>query len=137
MPLALGLALFINEYAPHRARRVLIGAVDLDPCANERSHIDARHKLYGLEYLLASSFGAATPFCSCSSVPLFIGFVKGGIPLGVTFAFLITSPLVNEVAVAVMLGSFGVRTTAIYVATGIFLGIVSGLVLNALGLRIY
>lgn len=95
----------------------------------------SRHKLYGFEYLLASSFGAATPFCSCSSVPLFIGFVKGGIPLGVTFAFLITSPLVNEVAVAVMLGSFGVRTTAIYVATGIFLGIVSGLVLNALRLE--
>ena len=51
------------------------------------------HKLYGLQYLLASLFGAVTPFCSCSSIPLFIGFVKGGIPLGVTFAFLITSPL--------------------------------------------
>lgn len=54
------------------------------------------HKMYGLQYLLASLFGAITPFCSCSSIPLFIGFVKGGIPLGVTFAFLITSPLVNE-----------------------------------------
>src|SRR5690554_2849292 len=54
-------------------------------------------KLYGLQYLLASFFGAITPFCSCSSIPLFIGFVNGGIPLGVTFAFLITSPLVNEV----------------------------------------
>ena len=51
----------------------------------------SRNKLYGLEYLFASTFGAVTPFCSCSSVPLFIGFVKGGIPLGVTFAFLITS----------------------------------------------
>ena len=67
------------------------------------------HKLYGLQYVLASFFGAITPFCSCSSVPLFIGFVKGGIPLGVTFAFLITSPLVNEVAVAMFLGSFGVK----------------------------
>lgn len=65
------------------------------------------HKLYGLQYLLASLFGAITPFCSCSSIPLFIGFVKGGIPLGVTFAFLITSPLVNEVAVAMFLGTFG------------------------------
>src|SRR5574344_1612980 len=58
------------------------------------------HHLYGLQYFFASLFGAITPFCSCSSIPLFIGFVKGGIPLGVTFAFLITSPLVNEVAVA-------------------------------------
>ena len=58
------------------------------------------HRFFGLQYLLASVFGAVTPFCSCSSIPLFIGFVKGGIPLGVTFAFLITSPLVNEVAVA-------------------------------------
>jgi uncharacterized protein len=60
----------------------------------------SRNKLYGLEYPFASAFGAITPFCSGSSVPLFIGFVKGGIPLGVTFAFLVTSPLVNEVAVA-------------------------------------
>lgn len=67
------------------------------------------HRLYGLQYLLASVFGAVTPFCSCSSIPLFIGFVKGGIPLGVTFSFLITSPLVNEVAVAMFLGSFGVK----------------------------
>jgi uncharacterized membrane protein YraQ (UPF0718 family) len=95
----------------------------------------SRNKLYGLEYLFASVFGAVTPFCSCSSVPLFIGFVKGGIPLGVTFAFLVTSPLVNEVAVAVLLGSFGLKTTAIYVATGITLGVVSGLILNALKLE--
>lgn len=95
----------------------------------------ARNKLYGLEYLMASGFGAATPFCSCSSVPLFIGFVKGGIPLGVTFAFLVTSPLVNEVAVAVLIGSFGLRTTAIYVVTGIFLGVVSGIILNSLKLE--
>ena len=77
------------------------------------------HKLFGLQYLLASVFGAVTPFCSCSSIPLFIGFVKGGIPLGVTFAFLITSPLVNEVAVAMFLGTFGLRVTLIYVASGI------------------
>ena len=55
-------------------------------------------KLYGFQYFFAALFGAITPFCSCSSIPLFIGFVKGGIPLGVTFAFLITSPLVTEVA---------------------------------------
>ena len=62
-----------------------------------------RKKMYGLEYFFASTFGAITPFCSCSSVPLFIGFVQGGIPLGVTFAFLITSPLVNEVAIAMFI----------------------------------
>ena len=84
------------------------------------------HRLYGLQYLLASVFGAITPFCSCSSIPLFIGFVKGGIPLGVTFAFLITSPLVNEVAVAMFLGSFGVKVTAIYVVSGILLGMIGG-----------
>jgi hypothetical protein len=64
-----------------------------------------------------------------------MGFVKGGLPLGVTFAFLITSPLVNEVFVAVMLGSFGLKTTTIYVATGILLGVVSGMILNALKLE--
>lgn len=87
------------------------------------------HKMYGFQYLLASVFGAITPFCSCSSIPLFIGFVKGGIPLGVTFAFLITSPLVNEVAVAMFLGTFGVKVTAIYVACGILLGMVGGIFL--------
>lgn len=78
----------------------------------------------------ASLFGAVTPFCSCSSIPLFIGFVKGGIPLGVTFSFLITSPLVNEVAVAMFLGSFGVKAALIYVASGILLGAVGGAVLG-------
>lgn len=90
----------------------------------------SKHKLYGLEYLLASLFGAVTPFCSCSSVPLFIGFVKGGIPLGVTFSFLITSPLVNEVAVAMFLGTFGLRITLIYVLSGIILGVIGGYVLG-------
>ncbi len=88
------------------------------------------HKLYGLDYLLASSFGAITPFCSCSSIPLFIGFVKGGIPLGVTFSFLITSPLVNEVAVAMFLGTFGVKVTVIYVLSGILLGTIGGIFLG-------
>jgi hypothetical protein len=88
------------------------------------------HKLYGLEYLMASLFGVVTPFCSCSSVPLFIGFVKGGIPLGVTFAFLVTSPLVNEVAIGLFLGMFGVKVTAIYVVSGVVLGTLSGFILD-------
>tara|TARA_Y100001934_G_C12159679_1_gene681359 strand:+ start:363 stop:743 length:381 start_codon:yes stop_codon:yes gene_type:complete len=88
------------------------------------------HKLYGLEYLMASLFGVVTPFCSCSSVPLFIGFVKGGIPLGVTFAFLVTSPLVNEVAIGLFLGMFGVKVTAIYIVSGVVLGTISGFILD-------
>jgi uncharacterized membrane protein YraQ (UPF0718 family) len=89
-----------------------------------------RNKLYGLEYLLASTFGAITPFCSCSSVPLFIGFVQGGIPLGVTFAFLITSPLVNEVAIALFIGMFGLKATLIYVVSGVLLGTIGGWILG-------
>ena len=101
------------------------------PIERLREYLTTR-RLYGFQYLFASVFGAITPFCSCSSIPLFIGFVKGGIPLGVTFAFLITSPLVNEVAVAMFLGSFGVRVTAIYVVSGILLGVLGGVVLGPL-----
>ncbi len=95
----------------------------------------SRNKLYGGEYVMASTFGAITPFCSCSSVPLFIGFVKGGIPLGVTFAFLITSPLVNEVALAMFVGMFGLKATVIYAVSGILLGTVGGYVLGRLKLE--
>jgi uncharacterized membrane protein YraQ (UPF0718 family) len=97
----------------------------------------SNNKLYGFEYLSASLFGVVTPFCSCSSVPLFIGFVKGGIPLGVTFAFLITSPLVNEVAIGLFLGLFGVKMTIIYVVSGILLGAISGMILQKLKLERY
>ncbi|GAB4453558.1 MAG: permease [Bacteroidia bacterium] len=95
------------------------------PIERLRKYLSTK-KLYGLEYILASIFGAITPFCSCSSVPLFIGFVQGGIPLGVTFAFLITSPLVNEVALAMFIGMFGVKATIIYATSGILLGAVGG-----------
>lgn len=94
-----------------------------------------RKKLYGLEYFLASTFGAITPFCSCSSVPLFIGFVQGGIPLGVTFSFLITSPLVNEIAIALFIGMFGWEVTLIYVVSGIILGTIGGWVLEKFNLE--
>ncbi len=94
-------------------------------------------KLYGLQYFLASFFGAVTPFCSCSSIPLFIGFVKGGIPLGITFAYLITSPLVNEVAVAMFLGLFGIKSTLIYAGSGILLGMVAGYLLGKMKLDRY
>lgn len=107
---------------------VLMGIINAYfPIERLRNYLQT-HKMYGLQYLLASIFGAVTPFCSCSSIPLFIGFVKGGIPLGVTFAFLITSPLVNEVAVAMFLGSFGLKVTLIYVVSGILLGVIGGFV---------
>lgn len=106
------------------------------PIDRLRNYLTA-HKMYGFQYLMASIFGAITPFCSCSSIPLFIGFVKGGIPLGVTFAFLITSPLVNEVAVAMFLGTFGVKVTAIYVACGILMGTIGGFVLGKMKLDRY
>ncbi len=97
----------------------------------------ATHKLYGLDYFLAALFGGITPFCSCSSVPLFIGFVKGGIPLGVTLTFLIASPLVSEVAVAMFLGSFGVKATLIYVVSGTVLSMIAGFILSRLHLEPY
>lgn len=95
------------------------------------------HRLFGLQYFLAALFGAITPFCSCSSIPLFIGFVKGGIPLGVTLSFLITSPLVNEVAVAMFLGAFGWKVTVIYLVSGILLGTLGGMILGQLRLERY
>ena len=95
----------------------------------------ASGRLRGSEHLVASSFGAVTPFCSCSSIPLFIGFLQGGIPLGVTFSFLITSPLINEVALALFLGMFGWKVTLVYAASGILLGTVLGWLLGRLGLE--
>ena len=104
------------------------------PTERLRNFLTSR-KLYGMQYLLASLFGAITPFCSCSSIPLFIGFVKGGIPLGVTFSFLITSPLVNAVAVAMFAGTFGWKVTLIYVVSGICLGMIGGYVLGKMKLE--
>ena len=94
----------------------------------------ASGRLRGSEHLVASGFGAVTPFCSCSSIPLFIGFLQGGIPLGVTLSFLITSPLVNEVALALFLGLFGWKVTLLYAASGILLGTVLGWGMGRLGL---
>lgn len=116
---------------------VIMGIVNAYfPIDRLRNFLSTR-KLYGFQYLFASLFGAITPFCSCSSIPLFIGFVKGGIPLGVTFAFLITSPLVNEVAIAVFLGTFGIKATLIYTLSGIMLGVIGGWVLECFKLEKY
>lgn len=95
------------------------------------------HKFYGLDYFLATIFGAITPFCSCSSIPLFIGFIEARIPLGVTFAFLITSPLINEVALALFVGLFGLKITLIYALSGIIIGIIGGVIISKLHLEKY
>lgn len=85
----------------------------------------------------ASLFGAITPFCSCSSIPIFISFLKAGIPLGVAFSFLITSPLINEYLVVLMLGFFGWKITLLYIISGMLFGIISGLVLGKMNLERY
>ncbi len=104
------------------------------PIEKVRSFLTKR-KWYGLDYFVASFFGTITPFCSCSSVPLFIGFVKGGIPLGVTLAFLISSPLVDAVTVAIFFGMFGFKTTIIYVTSGIILSMIAGYILGRMKLE--
>jgi uncharacterized protein len=89
----------------------------------------------GVGNVMAALFGAITPFCSCSSVPLFIGFVQAGIPLGITFSFLITSPLMNEVAFVLLLGLFGWKIALLYLVSGILIGIISGIILGRLKLE--
>ena len=88
---------------------------------------------FGASYLIASLFGVISPFCSCSSVPLFIGFLKAGVPVGVAFAFLITSPLVNEIVFVLMIGTFGLKTALLYAVFGVVLGVVGGIVLGKMG----
>ena len=95
----------------------------------------ARKGVFG--NLFASFFGSITPFCSCSSIPIFLSFLEAGIPLGVTFSFLITSPLINEYLVIVMLGFFGWKITLFYVLSGITIGVISGIILGRMGLEKY
>ncbi|MDX1378311.1 MAG: permease [Anaerolineales bacterium] len=89
----------------------------------------------GFGNLMGSLFGAITPFCSCSSVPLFIGFVQAGIPMGITFSFLITSPLMNEVAFVLLIGLFGWKIALIYLLSGITIGTLSGFILGRMKLE--
>jgi len=92
------------------------------------------------EYLgntMAALLGIVTPFCSCSAVPLFIGFVEAGVPLGVTFSFLISSPMVNEIALIMLWGLFGWKIALIYTGTGVVLAIVSGIVIGKLKMEKY
>lgn len=106
-------------FTPERTRRALGG------------------KREGLGNAMAAGLGVVTPFCSCSAVPLFLGFVEAGVPLGVTFSFLIAAPMVNEVALVMLLGLFGPGVAALYAGTGLLIAIVAGWVIGRLGLERY
>lgn len=95
------------------------------------------HKREYLGNTMAALLGIVTPFCSCSAVPLFIGFVEAGVPLGVTFSFLISSPMVNEIALIMLWGLFGWKIALIYTGTGVVLAIVSGIVIGKLKMEKY
>lgn len=105
-----------------------------------RSYIDSKKLKKFIEkqpkilaHLFASIFGAITPFCSCSSIPVFIGFTEAGIPFGVGMSFLITSPMINEIAILVLAGIVGWKITTIYIITGIATGILGGIIMQKFG----
>jgi uncharacterized membrane protein YraQ (UPF0718 family) len=106
-------------FTPERARRILSG------------------KRESAGNVLASLLGVVTPFCSCSAVPLFIGFVTSGVPLGVTFSFLVSAPMVNEVALVLLYGLFGWKVAVIYAGTGLVIAMVSGWMIGRLGMERY
>lgn len=96
-----------------------------------------KRRWFGFDYLFAAFLGVVTPFCSCSSIPLFIGFLSAGIPLGVTFAFLIASPLVNESSLIIFPALFGIKTTIIYNLLGILIAVIGGMLIQKLHLERY
>ncbi len=107
-------AIIRSSFPPERTKRIL------------------SHKREYVGNIMAALLGIVTPFCSCSAVPLFIGFVESGVPLGVTFSFLISSPMVNEVAIIMLWGMFGWKIALIYISTGLLVAIVSGIVIGRL-----
>ena len=96
-----------------------------------------KRRLFGLDYLFAAALGVITPFCSCSSIPLFIGFLGAGIPIGVTFAFLISSPLVNESSLYLFPAMFGMKVTVLYNIVGIGISILGGMLIDRLKVEKY
>ncbi len=110
----------INSYfTPERTRALLAGRTE------------------GAANVMAASLGIVTPFCSCSAVPLFIGFVQAGVPLGVTFSFLISAPMVNEVALTLLFGLFGWKVALLYLGLGLSVAIVAGWVIGRLRMEAY
>lgn len=113
----------------------VIGVIRSYISQNKVKHWINNKKAFG--NLFASLFGSITPFCSCSSIPIFLSFLEVGIPLGVTFSFLITSPLINEYLVIIMFGFFGWKITLLYVLSGIMIGVISGVILGKMHLGRY
>ncbi len=96
--------------------------------AKIRAFLAGHNKFVG--HVIAAVTGVVTPFCSCSAVPLFLGFVEAGVPLGITFSFLIASPMINEVALVMLIGSFGLKIALIYIVSGFLISIIAGLVIG-------
>jgi uncharacterized membrane protein YraQ (UPF0718 family) len=133
----LGSALQFFFYDTPKVLLLLTGVVFVMGLVNsyftpERTRALLSGRSGGLGNVLAASLGVVTPFCSCSAVPLFIGFVQAGIPLGITFSFLIAAPMVNEVALALLFGLFGWRIALVYLALGLSIAIVSGFAIGRL-----
>jgi len=133
----------INFFIYDSIKIILLLFVMISAIGFARSFI-SEHKIMawitekkGLANLLASLFGAVTPFCSCSSIPIFISLLKARLPLGVVFSFLITSPLINEYLVVLMFGFFGWKITLAYVASGMAIGVISGMILGRMNLERY
>ena len=103
----------------------------------ERTRVLLAGRTEGVANVMAASLGVVTPFCSCSAVPLFIGFVQAGVPLGVTFSFLIAAPMVNEVALTLLFGLFGWRIALLYLGLGLSVAIVAGWVIGRLKMEAY
>lgn len=138
----LGSALQFFFYDTPKVLLLLMGVVFVMGMVNtwftpERTRALLAGRTHGLANGMASALGVVTPFCSCSSVPLFIGFVQAGVPLGVTFSFLITAPMVDTVALTLLLSLFGWKVALLYLAFGMLLGIVAGLILGSLKLERY
>ena len=114
-----GVGIVRSYFTPERARQILAG------------------KREAAGNVMAALLGIVTPFCSCSAVPLFIGFVTSGVPLGVTFSFLVSAPMVNEVALVLLYGLFGWKIAALYLGTGLVIAMVSGWVIGRLGMERY
>jgi len=100
-----------------------------------RAHLQGKSQLYG--NILAALFGIITPFCSCSAIPLFLGFIQARIPIGVTFSFLISSPMNNEIAIALLFGLFGWKVTVIYIGFGLLVAIIGGYIIGRLDMEKY
>jgi uncharacterized membrane protein YraQ (UPF0718 family) len=139
---ALGGALRFFFYDTPKVLLLLTGVVFVMGMVNsyftpERTRALLAGRAEGAGNVLAASLGVVTPFCSCSAVPLFIGFVQAGVPLGITFSFLIAAPMVNEVALALLLGLFGWKIAGLYLALGLAVAIASGWVIGRLRMEAY